>query len=1017
VDERLDRIAAGAATLWEWLARQHTLDAERIKKWSLRAASGDSAQFEKRLSWLGETVPVVSPPEWLELFHHAMAELPGNSPQPSRFPFGAILHSFVGAAQTRLSAACGRVFSDQVLDSLRDALLQELTYIAGPPLYLEFAVFRSSWTGAIYESFVARMLAGGLWSFFSEYPALARLLSTMAGYWARNVSELASFLEEDLSEIEKVFNGSRPAGHLIAVRTSLSDSHDENRTVAILEFESGLKIVYKPRNLGIEKEWFTLLAYLNARGGDFLTLKVIDRSNRGWVELVERAPCRDSVEARQYYTRAGMLLAVLYALEASDCFYENVIACGAHPVLVDMETLMHHVLRQTGELTPSEAAADDILFDSVFRAGFLPSWESGAKGMAVDISGLGAKAGQITPYVRRSWENINRDDMKLIHEPIRVDTEDHLPELNGRSLNASDYVEEIVTGFRSMYAVLMELSTELTAQAGPLDRLGRSEIRLVFHATRIYGLLLKRLAAPCYLRSGIERSIETDIISRFYLESPQKARFHAILEAEIQAIERLDIPRFAVRGDSRDLHLPTGRMVENAFEETALDRVRRRVRSLSERDRDLQTGLIRASLSMSAIEVHSGEPALSGGSSAGSTPASIEELEAEASRLAALIASRAILASDGGATWIAPQLLPGATHYQLRPLRMDIYNGLAGIALFFAALDRITGKGRDNARMALLPLQQFIAAANPRRLAAENYTIGGATGTGSIVYALTRCATFLEDPGLLECAETASRWISPESLAADDLFDVMSGSAGAILALLMLFAQTESEATLRTAILCGDHLLAKQEPAPTGAAWRTGHAKFMTGLSHGAAGIALALLRLAAATGHGRFEEAALKAIAFENSTFDRAEGNWPDFRYATPTSPAFMTTWCHGGPGIGMARASSLPLLDTAEVRADICAALGSVSASGIGAKDGLCCGSLGRAELLLLADRNGSSALQLASAVIAKSRRAGGYSTSGKAGLEFFDPSFFQGLSGIGYQLLRIAHPDELPGVLVWE
>ena len=29
---------------------------------------------------------------------------------------------------------------------------------------------------------------------------------------------------------------------------------------------------------------------------------------------------------------------------------------------------------------------------------------------------------------------------------------------------------------------------------------------------------------------------------------------------------------------------------------------------------------------------------------------------------------------------------------------------------------------------------------------------------------------------------------------------------------------------------------------------------------------------------------------------------------------------------------------------------------------------------------------------------------------------PGFYQGLAGIGYELLRLAHPMELPSVLLW-
>jgi lantibiotic modifying enzyme len=30
---------------------------------------------------------------------------------------------------------------------------------------------------------------------------------------------------------------------------------------------------------------------------------------------------------------------------------------------------------------------------------------------------------------------------------------------------------------------------------------------------------------------------------------------------------------------------------------------------------------------------------------------------------------------------------------------------------------------------------------------------------------------------------------------------------------------------------------------------------------------------------------------------------------------------------------------------------------------------------------------------------------------------PGFFQGAAGIGYELLRLVHPDQFPSALLWE
>ena len=111
-----------------------------------------------------------------------------------------------------------------------------------------------------------------------------------------------------------------------------------------LTFASGRKLVYKPKDMGTEAAYHRLLAWLNERGAPlpFKVLEVLDRSTHGWVEFVEHLPCRDRDEARRYYERAGMLLCLFYVLEGTDCHYENIIASGEYPVLIDTETLMHH---------------------------------------------------------------------------------------------------------------------------------------------------------------------------------------------------------------------------------------------------------------------------------------------------------------------------------------------------------------------------------------------------------------------------------------------------------------------------------------------------------------------------------------------------------------------------------------------------------------------------------------------------------------------------------------------------
>ena len=142
---------------------------------------------------------------------------------------------------------------------------------------------------------------------------------------------------------------------------------------------------------------------------------------------------------------------------------------------------------------------------------------------------------------------------------------------------------------------------------------------------------------------------------------------------------------------------------------------------------------------------------------------------------------------------------------------------------------------------------------------------------------------------------------------------MLGGAAGAILGLLALYHETADPTILEKAIACGQHLLSTQisiDGSPR--AWKTTEEKPLTGFSHGAAGIAYALLRLYAVTGDLTYKKAASEGIAYECGVFSASVGNWPNLRSFSEQigQPDFMVSWCHGAPGIGLGRLGGLLIL-----------------------------------------------------------------------------------------------------------
>ena len=239
-----------------------------------------------------------------------------------------------------------------------------------------------------------------------EYPVLARQITICLNNWVTSSLEFLHHLCDDWDEIQAIFFPEKKPGVIVSIDGNVADKHREGKSVLIIKFSSGLQVVYKPKSLAVDVHFQELLMWLNQKGShpSFRTLKIIKRENYGWVEFVKAQTCTSKDEIRRFYQRQGGYLALLYALEATDFHYENLIAVGEHPILLDLEALFHQRLGNT-DTTKAKHLAVDKFSNSVFSIGLLPyqTWlDDNSEG--VDISGLGGAEGQLTPFAIPKWK-------------------------------------------------------------------------------------------------------------------------------------------------------------------------------------------------------------------------------------------------------------------------------------------------------------------------------------------------------------------------------------------------------------------------------------------------------------------------------------------------------------------------------------------------------------------------------------------------------------------------------------
>ena len=572
----VNRWAARAAPLWE--RADQSVDGQRLARW--RDVLGSSELWDRRMRSARHIR--TSNADWVRTLRAVLREDHSGEEDACGIPFGHAFAPFLRYARRRFATETGRaraVLAPTARTTLETELLEHLGLIASLALgrvYYDFrfthapiSAFEDAWTRQphstiIYRQFVAYLLDKGWRDVFEMYPVLARLTAQSVEQWIENSSRLCGRLAADRSRLQTRF-GLREFP-VVAVKTGLSDRHKHGQSVASLTFADGQQLMYKPRSVRPEMVFNSVLGWINRRGLSLKlkTVRALDRGTYGWVEFVPHRECEHVREVARFYERAGALLAVLHALGVSDIHYENLIACGEHPVVVDLETLL-------GERT-----------GSVLGTGVLPR-KSTARESDADASALGAAEVQDAGLRFPMWRHSNTDQMTLVEGAPR-ETEQHRVRLNGKLGVATDYVRELKAGFRNAYGCLLEHRKQL--QSHPMmKRFDRLELRILLRDSATYGRMHLHLLYPEYLEDGLDRSIELEWLARpLCIRSKPSPGRVAVYEQERAAMERLDLPLFTTKTWRAMRHDPSTLEAKAFGGSRGAKALRRRLARLSDRD-------------------------------------------------------------------------------------------------------------------------------------------------------------------------------------------------------------------------------------------------------------------------------------------------------------------------------------------------------------------------------------------------------------------------------------------------
>jgi lantibiotic modifying enzyme len=415
--------------------------------------------------------------------------------------------------RTGASALLERTSGDAQAN-LRHYLQGTLEWITRPCFELEWSSYTLATEalglvrpGALQtnEKFLGREPVDRLFSFFKKFPALAGLWSVSIDQWRRHVAEILARAAADDRAIARAFLDGASCGRITGVRIGLSDRHKDGRSVALVEFERG-RAIYKPRTGTGEAAWASLLSSMNENGFTPLlkNARTLRRKGYHWMEHIAPARCSDVAAVRRFYKRLGGLIAAAYLSNAVDCHRENLIAAGEHPVLVDLDALWH-----VSSVTKTQNATDLL-----YRTGFFP--------------------------------NSNPDSLQSRSSALgKTETGTHLAKTGARAKSPADYADEIVAGFAAGWHCLVGSPPRRAAFQRRVRRIRAQERRWIYFATEKYAAVIGASLQPGALVSATTRA---DVLRRL---SERPTIGADIAEAEVDAMDRLDIPYFTRRTNER----------------------------------------------------------------------------------------------------------------------------------------------------------------------------------------------------------------------------------------------------------------------------------------------------------------------------------------------------------------------------------------------------------------------------------------------------------------------------------
>ena len=820
----------------------------------------------------------------------------------------------------------------------------------------------------VYE----KLVKAGKDYFDSDVPQLKVELDKRYDLFKNNTYEMLERLFNDKELISNKFFNGEIIERIADIKGATEDIHNGGKYTAIIISNAG-SFIYKPHSLDIDV-WFCDISnkYFNSIIHVPKTISIDGKY--GYSKFIQNKPVSKKENVSEYYYRLGGLLAILQMFNAYDYHKENIIADDVYPVPVDFETITNIYPFEKDKIR--ENSSEIEYSKSVVTKGMLPLYS----------------------YYQ-----------KIEYSPC-LDTSDinvSMPCVDGKKISVIGYEDDYIKGFRDTYQYCLKIKDNILDSLCGLDN---AIIRNLPKNSQYYGDILKDSYKKRNLKSLETRKNATKILFTLKEENDPKGEF---AKAEEEGILLGDIPYFYSRANEKNLYAYGKVVIKDLLIKTPKQFITDSINELSLEDLKLQVEFIKRCFALARVENDenyyirvSKDDSLD-----------IEKMEQEIDYTFKKVRDEGIKFKDGSYGWLetAESGIPSLYN-------VTYFNGLTGLALFFTKYASHT-KNVELKQEALMlsekcldKLSKSIPYYKTKVNSSSKITLG-ILGIGGVIKALIEIK-HLTNNNKIDCLLDETFNLIKDINYNDVIYnDTYAGMSGLLEVLCLYDEGHNSKEKIDLIKKIADKLVSSQTLEYEGKKlWVTiKEYRPISGWGHGIMGVAKALALAYHITKDDRYLRCAKDALDYEHNTYSKELGTWPDFR-ETSEVKNYMHGLCSGAPGIGNALIEMNQEKDKFETYdEDLNRAIDACVKLPMNSRDHLCCGNSSLIDFfinlyeLTKDDKHLKQANKIMNTIYNRKQNYNSYIFVPSKMRLTINSSFYHGLSGLGYEMIRLVEANQ--------